>query len=197
MCLHAQIPLACWVMWTPELAANRLIAKTPASVAMLCISAGYFIYDAAVSIVRYEGIAYLLHGVIAGILYTYGAMTGFLSYYGEPLHSSQPEESHASKRVNKMLAKCTMFISLLVSKLVHRQCRASDQSVNHGAHQTALYDGSRLCRGGIPDVGIEHALRVYALVPIHAGEEREQGLHHQWPAHGGDLLRGAQRLWHM
>ena len=83
--MRKQIPLACWVMWTPELAANRLIAKTPASVAMLCISAGYFIYDAAVSIVRYEGLAYLLHGVIAGILYTYGALTGFLSYYGEPL----------------------------------------------------------------------------------------------------------------
>ena len=89
--LHAQIPLACWVMWTPELAANRLIAKTPASIVMLCISAGYFIYDAAVSIVRYEGLAYLVHGVIAGILYTYGAMTGFLSYYGEaPSHQTQP-----------------------------------------------------------------------------------------------------------
>ena len=71
-------------MGTPELSANRLIAKTPASMAMLCISAGYFIYDAAVSIVRYEGIAYLVHGVIAGLLYTYGALTGFLSYYGEP-----------------------------------------------------------------------------------------------------------------
>lgn len=78
-----QIPLAFWVMWTPELAANRLIAKTPASMAMLCISAGYFIYDAIVAIVRYEGMAYLVHGVIAGLLYTYGAMTGFLSYYGE------------------------------------------------------------------------------------------------------------------
>ena len=79
-----QIPLAFWVMGTPELSANRLIAKTPASMAMLCISAGYFIYDAAVSIVRYEGLAYLVHGVIAGLLYTYGALTGFLSYYGEP-----------------------------------------------------------------------------------------------------------------
>jgi len=80
-----QIPLAFWVMWTPELAANRLIAKTPASMAMLCISAGYFIYDAIVAIVRYEGMAYLVHGVIAGLLYTYGAMTSFLSYYGEDL----------------------------------------------------------------------------------------------------------------
>lgn len=86
-----QIPLAFWVMWTPELAANRLIARTPVSMAMLCISAGYFIYDAAVSIVRYEGIAYLVHGVIAGLLYTYGALTGFLSYYGESLNASWPD----------------------------------------------------------------------------------------------------------
>jgi hypothetical protein len=91
--VHVQIPLAVWVMWTPELAANRLIARTPASMAMLCISAGYFIYDAAVSIVRYEGIAYLVHGVIAGLLYTYGALTGFLSYYGELLKASWIEKS--------------------------------------------------------------------------------------------------------
>ncbi len=77
-----QIPLALWVMGTPEVNANRLLAKTPASMLMLCISAGYFLYDAAVSILRYEGIAYLMHGVVACILYTYGALTGFLSYYG-------------------------------------------------------------------------------------------------------------------
>ena len=42
---------------------------------------------------RYEGLAYLVHGVIAGILYTYGAMTGFLSYYGElPSPQKQPAE---------------------------------------------------------------------------------------------------------
>ena len=77
-----QIPLALWVMWTPELAASRLTGKTPTSRLMLTISAGYFLYDAAVSILRYEGIAYLLHGVVSCCLYTYGALTGFLSYYG-------------------------------------------------------------------------------------------------------------------
>jgi hypothetical protein len=77
-----QIPLALWVMGTPEVNANRLLAKTPASMLMLSISAGYFLYDAAVSILRYEGIAYLMHGVVACVLYTYGALTGFLSYYG-------------------------------------------------------------------------------------------------------------------
>jgi hypothetical protein len=81
---RAQIPLALWVMWTPELYTNRLLANTPASMLMLSISAGYFLYDAAVSILRYEGIAYLVHGVVASCLYTYGALTGFLSYYGAP-----------------------------------------------------------------------------------------------------------------
>lgn len=69
-------------MYTPELSANRLLAKTPASMLMLSISAGYFLYDAVVSMLRYEGIAYLVHGVVACCLYTYGALTGFLSYYG-------------------------------------------------------------------------------------------------------------------
>ena len=78
----AQIPLALWVMWTPELAANRLAGKTASSRLMLTISAGYFLYDAAVSILRYEGIAYLLHGVVSCALYTYGALTGWLGYYG-------------------------------------------------------------------------------------------------------------------
>ncbi|CAL8472096.1 g11638 [Coccomyxa elongata] len=80
--LLIQIPLALWVMGTPEVNANRLLAKTPASMLMLCISAGYFLYDAAVSILRYEGIAYLMHGMVACVLYTYGALTGFLGYYG-------------------------------------------------------------------------------------------------------------------
>ena len=112
-------------MWTPELAANRLIAKTPASMAMLCISAGYFIYDAAVSIVRYEGIAYLLHGVIAGILYTYGAMTGFLSYYGEPFRQFQPGESCEYK--NESGPCCSYHLQfLLISLLMHRQLKPSD-----------------------------------------------------------------------
>ena len=78
----AQIPLALWVMATPELATNRLIGRTPTSLLMLTISAGYFLYDAVVSILRYEGLAYLLHGVVSCVLYTYGALTGFLSYYG-------------------------------------------------------------------------------------------------------------------
>jgi hypothetical protein len=69
-------------MWTPELAADRLAGRTASSRLMLTISAGYFLYDAAVSIVRYEGVAYLLHGVVSCALYTYGALTGWLGYYG-------------------------------------------------------------------------------------------------------------------
>ena len=95
-------------MGTPELSANRLIAKTPASMAMLCISAGYFIYDAAVSIVRYEGLAYLVHGVIAGVLYTYGALTGFLSYYGEP----QAWVSTRRAPVNALHMLCSIVTAL-------------------------------------------------------------------------------------
>jgi hypothetical protein len=80
-------------MWTPELASNRLIGRTPTSLLMLTISAGYFLYDAAVSVLRYEGVAYLLHGVVSCCLYTYGALTGFLSYYGAPSRSSPSRPS--------------------------------------------------------------------------------------------------------
>ena len=98
-----QIPLALWVMATPELASNRLIGRTPTSLLMLTISAGYFLYDAAVSILRYEGVAYLLHGVVSCVLYTYGALTGFLSYYGAPTRGLffLPCTPHSMHAMNK------------------------------------------------------------------------------------------------
>ena len=81
-CACSQIPCATYVIWTPSIAEDRLHAKTPQSQLLLAISAGYFLYDAFICILRYEGIAYLMHGFLACILYTYGAVTGFLGYYG-------------------------------------------------------------------------------------------------------------------
>ena len=60
----------------------RIMAANQLTRALLTIAAGFFIYDAFTCVVRYEGAAYLLHGVMASILYSYGAITGRLGYYG-------------------------------------------------------------------------------------------------------------------
>ncbi|KAK9836151.1 hypothetical protein WJX81_005054 [Elliptochloris bilobata] len=80
--LIIQVPLAVYIICSPSILANKLYSRTTASVTFLAISAGYFFYDLLVSIFRYEGMAYLVHGAFAFILYTYGALSGALGYYG-------------------------------------------------------------------------------------------------------------------
>ena len=127
-------------MWTPELASNRLIGRTPTSLLMLTISAGYFLYDAAVSVLRYEGVAYLLHGVVSCCLYTYGALTGFLSYYGaspntsavpqtmspatpgSPVSASWPSTSQYAGVHRRHPSGCPTHAGLLVYTIASQPC---------------------------------------------------------------------------
>lgn len=72
------------VIYSPEMTNRygRLYATNGLTRAVLTVSAGYFLYDAVVCLVRYEGMPFLVHGVFASILYTYGALSGYLGYYG-------------------------------------------------------------------------------------------------------------------
>eukprot|EP00884_Botryococcus_braunii_P018569 jgi/Botrbrau1/5396/Bobra.182_1s0001.2 len=78
-----QIPLALMVIYSPEMTNRygRLYATNGLTRSVLTVSAGYFLYDAVVCLVRYEGMPFLVHGVFASILYTYGALSGYLGYY--------------------------------------------------------------------------------------------------------------------
>ena len=77
-----QLPVAVYIMWSPDFSANRLYSNTTLSTALTTISSGYFLYDLYVCLFRYEGAAYLLHGAVCFALYSYTACTGFLHYYG-------------------------------------------------------------------------------------------------------------------
>ena len=78
-----QVPLAIYVMLSPELANNRIYSTSSCSFWLTTTSAGYFLYDLYVCVFRFEGAAYLMHGLFCFVLYTYTAMSGFLHYYGE------------------------------------------------------------------------------------------------------------------
>ena len=70
------------VIWSPEMATNRIYATSPLSFLVTITSAGYFLYDLYICIFRWEGPAYLLHGTFCSTLFCYAACTGFLHYYG-------------------------------------------------------------------------------------------------------------------
>lgn len=77
-----QIPLAIYVMLSPDMAANKIYSTTGYSFWMTTTSAGYFLYDVIICTLRFEGGAYLMHGAFCFVLYTYTALSGFLHYYG-------------------------------------------------------------------------------------------------------------------
>jgi len=82
--LAIQIPLAWSVIADPSMQKDRLHSSNPRSDFMLIFSAGYFLHDAVTCIRNFEdwGPAYLLHAVSCCTLYSYGALSGSLHYYG-------------------------------------------------------------------------------------------------------------------
>ncbi|KAK9804464.1 hypothetical protein WJX73_004397 [Symbiochloris irregularis] len=76
-----QVPLAIIVMLSPEMRKNRIYSTSAYSSLMTSISAGYFLFDAFICMVHFEGLPYLLHGVFCFCAYTYAATSGFLHYY--------------------------------------------------------------------------------------------------------------------
>lgn len=79
-----QIPLAIAVLLDSGLRADRLYATRPTSQLVMCISAGYFLYDLAVCLIRYnqEGPLFLLHAIVCFFVFTYGAITHTMHYHG-------------------------------------------------------------------------------------------------------------------
>ena len=49
-------------MASPEMARNRIYSTTSYSSWLTSVSAGYFLYDVFICAVRFEGLAYLMHG---------------------------------------------------------------------------------------------------------------------------------------
>lgn len=84
MHLAVQLPVAMSVLRDPHMGLSKLYARTVTSQAMLLLSGGYFLHDLYSCVTRFRdwGSAYLLHSLVCCTLYSYGALTGFLHYYG-------------------------------------------------------------------------------------------------------------------
>jgi hypothetical protein len=82
--LAIQLPLAVAVLRDPQMQHDRLYSTSARSGVMLCISAGYFLHDLFNCVTKFSewGVPYLLHALVCCSLYSYGAITGCLHYYG-------------------------------------------------------------------------------------------------------------------
>ena len=79
-----KIPVAVTVLLDPALRASGIYAFSRASSAMVLVSSGYFLWDLAQVLLRYEreGAAYLVHAACCLFVYGYAVFSGYLHYYG-------------------------------------------------------------------------------------------------------------------
>lgn len=49
-----QLPIALYIMWSPDFSADRIYSNTGLSFLLTTVSAGYFLYDLFVCMFRYE-----------------------------------------------------------------------------------------------------------------------------------------------
>lgn len=78
------MPLALAILWRGDLAADRLYAQSWLSWRMLTVSAGYFVYDVYVHLLRFEYAAGLAHAIGACVVFCVGTSLGILHFYGAP-----------------------------------------------------------------------------------------------------------------
>ncbi|KAK9838477.1 hypothetical protein WJX81_001623 [Elliptochloris bilobata] len=76
------IPLSVALLWRGDLAGDRLYAQSWLSWRMLTVSAGYFVYDVYVHLLRFEYAAGLAHALGACVVFCVGTSLGILHCYG-------------------------------------------------------------------------------------------------------------------
>ena len=70
------------LLWRGDLASDRLYAQSWLSWRMLTVSAGYFVYDVYVHMLRFEYAAGLAHALGACVVFCVGTSLGILHCYG-------------------------------------------------------------------------------------------------------------------
>ena len=70
------------LLWRGDLAGDRLYAQSWLSWRMLTVSAGYFVYDVYVHLLRFEYAAGLAHALGACVVFCVGTSLGILHCYG-------------------------------------------------------------------------------------------------------------------
>ena len=79
-----QVPVGLLVLLTPSIYSNRMYGSSDVSHVMTLVSAGYFLHDLIMCILRFdmEGPLYTFHAVACHAAYTFGHHTGFIHYHG-------------------------------------------------------------------------------------------------------------------
>lgn len=76
------MPISVALLWRGDLASDRLYAQSWLSWRMLTVSAGYFVYDVYVHMLRFEYAAGLAHALGACVVFCVGTSLGILHCYG-------------------------------------------------------------------------------------------------------------------
>ncbi|GLI66106.1 hypothetical protein VaNZ11_009816 [Volvox africanus] len=79
-----QVPVGMLLLLDPNFRNNRVYANSSVSYAMCYLSAGYFLHDLVMCLLRFslEGPLYTIHALSCHMSYMFGAVTGFLHYHG-------------------------------------------------------------------------------------------------------------------
>ncbi len=113
-----QLPLALLVLCDPAMQADPIHSTSRLGALMGLISAGYFVYDVAQVVARYEdeGPQYMLHAICCLLVFLYPVFSHKLQFYGE---------GHVL--VGVMPWTCCVSLLML--------CRAgiADYSITHGS----------------------------------------------------------------
>lgn len=82
--LLVQIPVGILVLLDPRLAADPVLGVSETSMAMVVISSGYFSYELATVVLRYEdeGAQFLVHALCCLFVYGYAVFFGTLHWFG-------------------------------------------------------------------------------------------------------------------
>ncbi|KAI0261345.1 DUF887-domain-containing protein [Gloeopeniophorella convolvens] len=75
------LPLTARCLHIPALAADRAFGWDPRAGTLLGVASGYFLWDSIVSLVHFEGVGFVVHGLACLIIYV-NAFRPFLAYYG-------------------------------------------------------------------------------------------------------------------
>lgn len=80
-----QVPIAVQVLLDPQVHSDTIYGHTQLSVLMCVISAGYFLHDLVIVLLRLEteGVAMLVHACCCLFVYGYAVYSFYLTFYGE------------------------------------------------------------------------------------------------------------------
>lgn len=114
-----QVPLALCLLFDPAMRSDPVLGYSQFSCLVMQISAGYFLYDTAECILRFEheGPEFLLHGVISFAVFASLAQMRILHWFGKQGSNVQGRKRGSQQRGHGCQV-CMLLLFLLLQSLI-------------------------------------------------------------------------------